>query len=244
MKEIEEENPWYTADQFEAVRVYGLTIQRRRQWIGDFVKRELRRKEKQGSLKVLDAGCGDGVFVELLEPEPRLDLWAADYNPLRLERAKSRFPSVHFARQDLTRPEFSDADFDIILLSQVIEHIPEDEKALRNIHGLLADGGCLILGTPNEGCLLARLRNNWLEPANAKTTDHVHFYTEGEIRGKIERAGFVIEEVAREGFFFPLSSVASRSGTWPSLFALMGHLGRLFPSQVGGYYFLCRKGAV
>jgi 2-polyprenyl-3-methyl-5-hydroxy-6-metoxy-1,4-benzoquinol methylase len=148
---------------------------------------------------------------------------------------------VRFSLQDLTQPGFREGKFHVIVISQVIEHIPEDEKVLRILFDLLLDGGCLILGTPNEGCFLARLRNHLLEPYIRRTTNHVHFYTEKEVRKKIEKSGLVIQEVMREGFFSPLSRISYLFGSHPFLFNLMDNLGRLFPSQVAGFYFLCRK---
>jgi len=240
-EEVERKNPWYISDQFESSQIYGLTIRRRCQFIAVTVEREKLVKPEQIRMKVLDTGCGDGVFVELLSRDPKIDLWALDYNFLRLKRAKNRFPEVHFSLQDLTQPGLRRGQFDVIVMSQVIEHIPEDEKVLRILFDLLLDEGCLILGTPNEGCFLARLRNHWLEPYIGRTTDHIHFYTEREIREKIEKTGFVIQEVIREGFFFPLSRINHLFGSQPFLFSLMDNLGKLFPSQVAGFYLICRK---
>ncbi|MBM4305839.1 MAG: class I SAM-dependent methyltransferase [Deltaproteobacteria bacterium] len=240
-EEIERNNSWYIGDQLEAAQIYRLTIQRRCQFIAAAVEQEKLRKLEGGPIRVLDTGCGDGVFIDLLHSHSRVDLWALDYNLLRLKRAKSRFPEVRFSLQDLKQPSLREGKFDIIVMSQVIEHIPEDEKVLKILFDLLLDGGCLILGTPNEGCFLARLRNHFLEPYIRRTTDHIHFYTEKEVRKKIERTGLIIQGVMREGFFFPLSRVNYLFGSHPFLFKLMDNLGKLFPSQVAGFYFLCRK---
>jgi len=173
------------------------------------------------------------VNLKLLAGIPGVKVHGIDYNPVRLERVKKEFPGVEIAQADLVCFK-TDKKFDIVLCSQVLEHIGDDVKALENMRGLLSDPGILILGVPNEGCFLARLRNNVFEPAIKKTTDHVNFYTERSIRQKIESAGFAIIEKMHEGFFFPCQKLSSFLASSDPGFALLNLLGSLFKGQAGG----------
>ena len=80
------------------------------------------------------------------------------------------------------------------------------EDCYRKFGGLdlLVEDRCLILGTPNEGCFLAWLQNNLLEPPIKRTTDHILFYTEKGMREKIQQTKFVIQDIMHDDFFFPL----------------------------------------
>jgi len=67
---------------------------------------------------------------------------------------------------------------------------------------VLRPGGLLIVGTPNEGCLMGRTRNRWIQPSIGRTTDHVHFFTDRTLAQALHDAGLRIVKIERETFFF------------------------------------------
>ena len=99
-----------------------------------------------------------------------------------------------------------------------------------------------ILGVPNEGCLLGRIRNNILQPSIAKTTDHVNFYTENSVLDKLTKSGFGVYEVERTGFLFPHEAINAVMSSYGWGYKLSGILGKVIKSQVAGYHFVCRRG--
>lgn len=68
-------------------------------------------------------------------------------------------------------------------------------------------------------------------------------YTEGTMEALLSCAGLVVRERMREGFFTPHSGVHAwlNSRDWGHRF--LERLGGVFPSQVAGFYFLCRRAA-
>lgn len=95
-------------------------------------------------------------------------------------------------------------------------------------------GGLAIVGVPNEGCLIARLRNHIVQRSISRTTDHVNFFTDITLTDALTAAGLRVRRVERETFFFPHSYINAglsefRAGHW-----LMATLRRAFPSQAGG----------
>ncbi|HID75385.1 MAG TPA: class I SAM-dependent methyltransferase [Planctomycetaceae bacterium] len=234
--EILQRNPWYVGSQFEWAerpevrRIY----EKRYEFIAVCIERARARRGAQ--LRVLDAGCGDGYWLWRLERLPGLELVGVDYNPVRVQRARSVTCRARVVQSDLAWLERC-GPFDVILLNQVIEHVPDDEQLLVAAHRALDPCGTLILGTPNEGAWLQQL---WLRVTGQRAaTDHVHFYTEAEIRGKIHRAGFRVEAVMRE-VFFPGSY---RIYYWLTArhwgFRLLERLALAFPGQCSDYYFEC-----
>jgi 2-polyprenyl-3-methyl-5-hydroxy-6-metoxy-1,4-benzoquinol methylase len=240
-EEMRSKNPWYIGDQIEAAQKHAKpTIQRRYSFINNNIETYLKSHKKK-PLHVLDAGCGDGVQLQGLTENPELEVWGIDCNPIRTTRAMQRFRKVNIVLGDLLHTPFKPNTFDIILCSQVIEHISQDDVLLEELEKVLKPGGILILGTPNEGCLMARLRNHIFERNIIKSTDHLQLYKELIIRQKIEEAGFIIEEVMRENWFFPhqLINYYLVNRSWG--FKLMNILSRIIPSQTAGYYFKCLK---
>jgi ubiquinone/menaquinone biosynthesis C-methylase UbiE len=249
-RKIEEKNPileairnnqWYIADQLMAAREdQSRSINRRYNFIQRSIKDYLKYHNEK-PIRILDAGCGDGVQLQVLVQIPELEVWGVDYNPVRTDRAKQNFPGVNLICCSLLSLPFCPAFFNIILCSQVIEHIPQDDQLLEQLANVLKPQGLLILGMPNEGCFMARLRNYVFERNILKTTDHVHFYTEIIIRQKLKATGFIIQQIIRENWFFPhqLINYYLQNRDWG--FRLMGWLNKIIPSQTAGYYFKCVK---
>jgi SAM-dependent methyltransferase len=129
---------------------------------------------------------------------------------------------------------FRSGRFDILLCTHVLEHVPDLATALGELRRVLAPGGLLIAGVPNEGCAMGWLRNNALQRHISRTTDHVHFFTAERMSLALRRAGFELMGLERETFFFPISHINSLCNEFAVGHLLMRALRRWFPSQAGG----------
>jgi ubiquinone/menaquinone biosynthesis C-methylase UbiE len=237
-EEVARGNPWYVRDQFEvqmgnAARRH-VVLARWKAW-GAFLADWSAENPDVLSPAVLDAGCGDGVnlagldaIFERLGLRPRI--YGLDYNALRLSRARDR-SRKGFIGGDLTMLPFMDGAFDIILANHVLEHIVSDEQALSELRRILVPGGLLVLGVPNEGCALARLRNYVLQPAVRKHTDHVNFYTWSVLEKRLQSNGFEAKAVSRNGFFVPHMRLHQMVRSLAAGRHLTEKIGSIFQSQ-------------
>ena len=95
---------------------------------------------------VLAAGGWKTLHVA---PEQSIQKWlrsvSADYLSIDLER-----PDV-MRRMDLTDLQLPDASRTLVWCSHVLEHVPADAKALREIHRVLAPGGLRCSKSPSKG---------------------------------------------------------------------------------------------
>ena len=247
--EIAAGNPWYVADQFGSqlgTRGRRRVIEDRWRVFGRMLRDWRARHGHTGVLTVLDAGCGDGInLVGLREVAAQLnlqiDLYGLDYNPLRLARARNVDADTRLQRGSLYFLPFARDSFDVVLCNHVLEHVPDASTALSELARVLRPDGLLIVGIPNEGCLMGRLRNRFVQPSIGRTTDHVHFFTATLVTDALQRAGLQVQRLERETFFFPCSYVNAccnefRAGHW-----LMGALRTLLPSQAGGLLIASEK---
>ena len=81
---------------------------------------------------ILDGACASGYYSEvirLLDPRP-ITYEGCDYSPAMIESAKVHHPGYPFSVEDLTALTKADRSFDVVLLSGVLEHIPEYRTAL------------------------------------------------------------------------------------------------------------------
>lgn len=239
--EIAAGNPWYLADQFHAQlgsKGRRRVIENRWRVFGEMIGEWLESRAAS-SLRILDAGCGDGInLVGLRGLESRLgrslQLVGVDYNPLRLARAAKLDSRISLQAASLYQLPFASAAFDVILCSHVIEHVPDLQVALSELHRVLRPGGLLIVGVPNEGCATAQLRNRWIQPSIGRDTDHVNFFTDRTLNAALTGAGFVGRRLERETFFFPHSYINAACNELAAGHWLMAGLRRLWPSQAGG----------
>ncbi len=110
-------------------------------------------------LRVLDLGCGDGFNsfnlyynlknanividgVDFIE----MDIYIANKTKEYLQIDNDK---IVFSIGDACDLKLSPELFDIVVFSEVIEHLPEPEKSIREISKVLKKGGFLVLSTPN-----------------------------------------------------------------------------------------------
>ena len=104
--------------------------------------------------RLMDVGCGQGRVFSLLQQtfSPR-QIVGVDIDPHMLERAAQSAREcgcpVELKRSSVTRLDLPDASIDVIFCHQLIHHVADQERALRELHRVLAPGGMLLLA---ESC--------------------------------------------------------------------------------------------
>jgi SAM-dependent methyltransferase len=235
-------NPdWYRAEQpQEAVSPWRHHLKKRRLYVSSVLERELVKRGRARAAKLLDLGCGDGTNLLWLKDFAE-NLYGSDYNVVRLARAHARSPEATLFLADILDYPTLDGCFDAVFFNHVIEHIPDDAAALATAYRILAPGGLLVLGTPNEGSWWWQLAYR-RAPEILRKTDHVHFYTAESISGKMREAGFRVFEVKHMGWGPPDWHLDGkwRQRKWvDDLFEILGR--SLVPSQASSLYLLATK---
>ena len=141
-----------------------------------------------GVTSILDAGCGNGTNLEAIQQQIGMtDVTGIDLseNALAIARRRVRgeFKAVNLETEKLDRT------FDVVLTSQVIEHVIDDNGFLAKLHEMT--GRYVIVAT-----LQGRMRKSEAH------IGHVRNYTRGGLEGQMRRAGFKIERVIEWGFPF------------------------------------------
>lgn len=241
-EQIESGNAWYTDDQFE--KQYDRPGPREvieNRWrlferaIADYIAGS-GRDIKADPLRILDAGCGDGINLSGLSEICRARGWnvriqGADYNALRVGRA-SKLPLIEeVVEASLEALPYVEDHFDIVLCNQVLEHVARDKKVLTELWRTLRSGGRLIVGVPNEGCVMGWMRNHALQRSILKSTDHVNFYTWASLSKLLYSSGFEVHELVRTGFFMPHSAIHYGISHFSLGRRLLKKMGGLWPSQ-------------
>ena len=100
--------------------------------------------------RVLDVGCGTGFFIESLMAGdgPPIEGWGLDAEPLAVSMCRERgLTRVHQGSAgDLQA--VAEQRFDLIYMLDVLEHLDDDQQALREATRLLAPGGRIVVTVP------------------------------------------------------------------------------------------------
>jgi ubiquinone/menaquinone biosynthesis C-methylase UbiE len=108
---------------------------------------------KKKGLKVLDIGCGDGLFLQELADhvsDKRLDLHGVDYSKYKVQQAKKLHSGMTFAPCNLEEGiPYPDKSFDVVYSGEVIEHLYNPDLMIEECYRVLKKGGTLIISTPN-----------------------------------------------------------------------------------------------
>jgi 2-polyprenyl-3-methyl-5-hydroxy-6-metoxy-1,4-benzoquinol methylase len=103
------------------------------------------------TLKVLDMGCGDGVLLYLLKKRLttfRFECFGIDVSEQALQTAKQKIPDANFLNRSVYETGFDMQFFDLILSSDLIEHLQHPDKMLEEIKRVAKEAALIIIGTP------------------------------------------------------------------------------------------------
>ncbi len=167
--------------------------------------------------KVLDYGCGWGVFSRMVA-EKKCTVVGIDRDESSIKIAKEvtgEKPGLSFAVKEIS--EFPDESFDVVVSNQVIEHVHNPGNYLKECNRVLRKGGIFLIATPNILTpqffmyqfsknqklwfkqLSEKIRNNY-----AKTNDHIMGWDPHSFCRLLSSVGFDYEDHEYiEGVPFP-----------------------------------------
>lgn len=144
--------------------------------------------EQENPSSLLDIGCGNGAFSEVLV-RAGWTCSALELLPDLAEEAKRR--RIRAVRGDTSDPfPFAEGIFPFVFAGEILEHQVGDDDFLSECHRVLAPGGTLILTTPNLVSLGNRVRMSLGRlPRFAYDEPHYRIYTLDLLLQKIRGAG-------------------------------------------------------
>lgn len=135
--------------------------------------------------QILDAGCGSGGSLEMLAGLGRVSAFEMDAEAAEVARARG-VAQVRLGHLPDAVP-FDAEQFDLVVMTDVLEHIEDDRAALRAVAALIRPGGWLVMTVP-------ALRFLWSH--HDATHHHFRRYGRSELRRKLRRAGLDVRWVS------------------------------------------------
>jgi len=194
-------------------------------------KEELSTK-KTTEWQVLDLGCGDGYHLMLLSSlkeyrETKVHFHGIDISPANVKLAKQvaqelRIDNITFEIGDIENMGSLHNEFDIIINTDVIEHLVAPKELVRSLFRAVKPGGLTIITTPNSNNSLVEIASRITSKKRAKLfsdsgaedgyakdklyneTGHGHISIKGftEWMKIFRESGFSVEHIKRGSMLF------------------------------------------
>ncbi len=157
---------------------------------------------------IYDCACGRGFYLNMIRTVSKCKLFGLELDPEIIAKARRNvgdLPDVHLVRANIYDQPWPGDMFDGIILSEILEHVEDDLRGLREVYRVLKPGGVLAITVPHANYPF------WWDPIN-KTLEtvfhrhiqhgtfagiwanHVRLYTMDRLRQIVLEAGFQIEE--------------------------------------------------
>lgn len=163
----------------------------------DQVRPEVARLLPENYSKVLEIGCGKGLFRNNLTREN--EYWGVEPVESQAKEAEKHLDKVLHGIYDDVADEIPDHEFDLVVCNDVIEHMVDHEKFFRDIKKKMKKGAYLVSSIPNIrqlGCLYQILWKKDFRYREFGMLDrtHLRFFTRKSLRRTILEHGYRIDE--------------------------------------------------
>jgi len=164
--------------------------------------------------RVMDLGVGDGAILEYLMARNDIQAYGVDISPAAVEFCRGRGLDVDLVDVKEPPSAYLEGPFDYIILSEILEHLPDPESLLDDLRPYVRKG--LLVSIPNTGFITHRLRLllgkfplQWI----VSPGEHLRYWTLTDFRWWATQMAFeIVSEVPYEG-------PRGLRTLWPKLFA-------------------------
>jgi SAM-dependent methyltransferase len=192
---------------------------------------------RAGPQRIVDVGCGEGSATYLVKRlDPANIVIGIDWSAMALTRARAR--GVLAVQGGIDSLPLPDASVDVVIMSELIEHLVDTDAAAEEARRVLRPGGTLLLSTPNLAAWYNRaliglgiqpvfsevsLRGIYGRPGR-EVVGHLRLFTRRALVDFLTARGFTCEQVRGAPYHDvprPLRPLDAALCRWPSLASIL-----------------------
>ncbi|MFN8489837.1 MAG: class I SAM-dependent methyltransferase [Caldilineaceae bacterium] len=149
---------------------------------------EIEKYRTPATKNLLDIGCSLGFFL-VAARKMGFATYGVELSKETADYARTQ-QNLEIFCGTLEQANYSEGQFDVITLWDVLEHVPDLHNLLTEIHRILCNKGLLVIQSPNMDSLMAEIGreywNWWLLP------DHLYHFTPDTLESLLRNHGFII----------------------------------------------------
>ncbi len=137
-------------------------------WIRTTQRKAVSIIKIRNNSKILDAGCGTGNFLKILEDSKKnLNLYGIDISKKMLKIAKGKLKKSKLEIKSVEKIGFEDNSFDYVFSVDAFHHYSKQDLAMKKFNKILKNNGCLAVIDLSFGLFLNKIFQK-IEPGNNK----------------------------------------------------------------------------
>ena len=131
--------------------------------------------------KVIDLGCLDSLAPFIIKINyPSAEVWGLDQAKETIEFLKNKYPMITYIQGDVYKTGFPNEYFNYVVAGELIEHLEEPERFIKEAFRILKPNGILALSTP---------LNEKLEVGAVDKEHHLWSFTTQDIKSLVRLYG-------------------------------------------------------
>jgi 2-polyprenyl-3-methyl-5-hydroxy-6-metoxy-1,4-benzoquinol methylase len=147
---------------------------------------------------ICEIGCGKGHKLTQFAGRG-FTVFGVEPDPSARNLAKETHTNIFEGTAEDLPQEITSQRFDVVLMSHVLEHCLDINRAIKNAHGILKDDGVLIVETPNNACVAFKAyQAAW---PFSDIPRHLNFFTPDTLKNTLKNNDFDVQETKYHGFY-------------------------------------------
>ncbi len=157
---------------------------------------------------IFDCACGRGFYLNMIRTVSKCKIIGLELDPeviVKTNRNIGHLQDIYLARANIYAQPYPDNTFDAAILSEILEHVDDDVRGLKEVYRVLKPGGVVAITVPHakypfwwdpinktlETVFHTHIQNG---PLAGIWANHVRLYTRELLRKAVVDAGFIVEE--------------------------------------------------
>ncbi len=157
--------------------------------------------------KVLDVGCAGGWFIsEMAKKYPHTKCYGVDVYEPAISYAKKRYEAITFSTADAHKLPYQNESFDLIVCTEVLEHVIDPKNVMDEITRILKKDGIAIIEMDSGNLLFRIIWHWWTNMRKGVWKDsHIHAFTAKKLETLLKKSTLKIK--TQRSFNFSMAVV-------------------------------------
>lgn len=150
--------------------------------------------------RILEVGCGEGVFSEMLKKKFSAEVWGIELDQKVALTAKNRLDKILCGNAEFLFKDLPHNYFDCIFFNDVLEHLIDPYSVLLKSKSILSRNGVVICSIPNvryfDNLVKLMIKKQWkYEDEGTLDKTHYRFFTKNSILDMFDELDYEILKI-------------------------------------------------